>query len=46
MRTFSILKESIVPYMSTLVTQLTEKIIAVSKVGEVKSPKGSRATSW
>ena len=32
MRTFSILQESIVPFMSNLVTQLTEKIIVASKV--------------
>ena len=32
MRSFSILQEGIVPYMSNLVTQLTQKIITVSKV--------------
>lgn len=35
MRTFSLLQEGIIPYVATLVTRLTEKLVQVSKVSEL-----------
>lgn len=32
MRSFSLLQEAIIPYIPTLITQLTQKLLAVSKV--------------
>lgn len=34
MRSFSLLQEAIIPYIPTLITQLTQKLLAVSKVTE------------
>lgn len=32
MRSFSLLQESIIPYIPSVITQLTQKLLAVSKV--------------
>lgn len=37
MRSFSLLQEAIIPYIATLITQLTQKLLAVSKVTALKN---------
>lgn len=35
MRSFSLLQESIIPYIPSVITQLTQKLLAVSKVNRL-----------
>lgn len=45
MRSFSLLQESIIPYIPSVITQLTQKLLAVSKVKNHQKQAENRGPS-